>query len=677
MATNKRIQWAPGKEELFKDWLDYEIPAALSARQSLENKWRLWLEQYRAPAVQATKHFPFEGASNYVLPITAIDVDQLFAKFIQTIHGPSNLWTIEALNPDWTDAAKPIQDYLQWLDNTLLHMEDVDKRAILEMTKLGTCIYKTDWLYERRKVWRYDGNGGKVRAEQTISHPIVDHIRLIDFLIPPYAYAIQPDDQGGAPWVAERHRPRVAKLESIADASEPYLPNYGKMGVQKIKQWLQPAQEEYDDTIQALDYQQPAGAMGRGGLPFEQTLGPATDHTPGGTGHQPRDEVEIYEIHARFPTQGTSEDDIVVEYHIPTRTIIRGVYQRFDHGMRPYEKAVYFPTEGFYGIGVCEQKEIFQLFQSDLANFTHDNVLLGNAIGIAAKQGSNIAPGEPIYPGKIWITDGNPKDELMPFQLGGGSRTDLVQLQGLFELTGQRRTGVSDLQAGNIQSLPSRTPASSVQALLEEGARRPDLTLKDLRRCLSMIGLRIIQLVQQHARPTTGADGEQLLQAAVTVLGAEAGSAVLMKLGPQQPQMPLESAIYGLGVALTATSASANKEVAQQKFMGLLQLYMQAAPSFLSLMQAAIQMAGTPIGTVALDSAQGMAFILKRLMEYNDIRNLTEVVPQIPKDPLGASDPTALMGLFGGAGGAPQGAPGAPGMEAPPEAAGGGGPAGI
>lgn len=669
--------WGAGREEAFKNWIDQEIPAALSARASLENKWRLWLEQYRAPASQPTKHFPFEGASNFVLPITAIDVDQLFAKFIQTIHGPANLWTIEALNPNWTDAAKPLQDYVQWLDGAILHMEDVNKRAILEMVKLGTCIYKTDWLFERRNVWMYDGDGGRIRAEQTISHPFVDHIRLVDFLLPPYSYAIQPDDQGGAPWVAERHRVRISRLESIADASEPYMPNYGRMAVEKIKQWLTPTQDPYDDTIQALDLQHPSGA-GPGGLTFEQAVGPATNHSPGGTGTQPRDEAEYWEIHARFGTMsGKAEDDIVVEYHIPTRTIIRAVYNRFHHGARPYEKAVYFPSEGFYGIGVCEQKEIFQVFQSDLANFTHDNVLLGNATGIAAKGGSNIAPGEPIYPGKIWITDGNPKEELMPFQLGGGARSDLVQLQAMFELTGQRRTGVSDLQAGNISSLPSRTPATSVQALLEEGARRPDLTLKDLRRCLSIIGLRIIQLVQQHAIPTQNADGDKLLQAAVTVLGDEAGFAVLEKLAPQQPQMPLQSAVYGLGVALTATSASANKEVAQQKFMGLLQLYMQAAPAFLSLMQAAIQMSGTPIGTVALDSAQGMAFILKRLMEYNDIRNLNEVVPQIPKDPLGASDPTALMGLLGGSGGTSQGAQGAPGMEAPSGPPGAGGPTGI
>jgi hypothetical protein len=443
------------------------------------------------------------------------------------------------------------------------------------------------------------------------------------------------------------------------------------MAVEKIRQWLQPSQNPHDDTIQALDYQIPQGG-GRGGLPFEKTLGAATDHGPGGTGTQPRDEVEYWEIHARFATEGTSESDIVVEYHLPTRTIIRATYLRYHHGRRPYEKAVYFPTEGFYGIGVCEQKEMFQQYESDLMNFQHDNVLLSNALGIAAKQGSNIAPGEPIYPGKIWITDGNPKEELMPFQLGTVYQA-LPQLISAVQYTGRQRTGVSDLNSGNIQSLPSRTPATTVQSLLEEGARRPDLTLKDLRRCLSIVGLRVIQLIQQHANPTQNAEGEKFLQAALTVLGDEAGMELLSKLA-----LPLENAEYGLGINLTATSATANKEVMKQSMMGLLQLQMQAAPAFIQQMQLATQMWGTPVGQVALDMSQGMAYTLKRLMETFDIRNLNEVVPVIPKDPVQSiTDPTAALQLLPPGSGQPPGAPPAGGMEAPAGPMGAGSPAGV
>jgi hypothetical protein len=658
-VTDKRIKWGPGRQEAFLDWIIPEIQAAESARASLDRKWERWLEQYRAPATQATRQFPFPGAANYVMPVTAIDVDQLFAKFMQTIHAPANIWTIEAMNPDWTDVAKPAQDYLQWLDHALLHMEEVDQRALLELVKLGTCIYKTDWVYEYREIGTYDETGNRIRAMRQVSHPRVDHVRLTDFLLPAYSYAIQADDQGGAPWVAEKHRARIAQLESIADAHEPYLPNYGKLGIQKIKEWLAPSQPEYDDTVQGLQFNHTAG--GRGGEPFEKTLGAATNHQGGGSGMQPKTDVEWREIHARFATQGSSEDDIVVELHIPTRTIIRGTYLRYHHGQRPYEKAVYFPTEGFHGIGVCEQKEVFQALESDLANYTNDNVLLGNATCLGAKQGANVAPGEPVYPGKIFITDGNPKDELMPFQLGAGVYPGLDGLRDSYSFLGRQRTGVSDLNSGNIQSLPSRTPATTVQSLLEEGARRPDLTLKDIRRCLSRVGLRIIQLIQQHATPGHDSQGHEFLEASVSVLGDETGMGVMQMLS-----LPMQSPEFGLAVNLTATSANANKELMKQSMIGLLQIQMQTAPVFLQLMMQAIQFQGTPIGQIALDSAQGMAFTQKRLMEQFDIRNLSEVVPTIPKDPVGAiTDPQAALQLLSGGGGAAQGSPPAPGMEAP------------
>ena len=93
-SNDKRIQWGPGREDAFKAYAEQELTQALSARATLERKWQQMLEQYRPSATQPIKDFPFPGASNYVMPVTAIDVDQLYAKFIQTIHAPPNLWTV-------------------------------------------------------------------------------------------------------------------------------------------------------------------------------------------------------------------------------------------------------------------------------------------------------------------------------------------------------------------------------------------------------------------------------------------------------------------------------------------------------------------------------------------------------------------------------------------------------
>jgi hypothetical protein len=183
----------------------------------------------------------------------------------------------------------------------------------------------------------------------------------------------------------------------------------------------------------------------------------------------------------------------------------------------------------------------------------------------------------------------------------------------------------------------------------------------------------VIQLIQQHAQPGANADGEKFLTASLSVLGQEAGTQVVQKLA-----LPLQGAEYGLGVNLTATSATANKELAKQSWMGLLQLQQGAAMPMIQTLQMATQFWGTPVGQVALDMCQGMSSTLKRLYEQFDIRNLNDVVPTVPKDPVQAiGDPLAALQLLPGGGQGLGGAPGAPPMEGPPAPAGAGSAGGV
>ena len=112
-----------------------------------------------------------------------------------------------------------------------VRLKDRDHASITKALDYARKVYGKA---RKRKV--YGPDGAIVTDITPISAPYVDHVRLTDFVLPANSYAIQPDDQGGAPWVAERHRIRVEKLQSIADASEPYLPNYGTDAVKKIIQ---------------------------------------------------------------------------------------------------------------------------------------------------------------------------------------------------------------------------------------------------------------------------------------------------------------------------------------------------------------------------------------------------------------------------------------------------------
>ena len=656
------IKWGPKREGRFIEYIGTELQDGISARDPLLQQWLRWLAQYAAPAKQAEKNFPFEGAANYVLPLTATDVDQLLAKFVQTIHAPENLWTISPMNERWVPTAKPLQDMLTWLDRNLLHMYDVNNRVLLEMTKLGTAIYKTGWDYQRYPTLAYDQTGRVVKAEKIRGVPFVDHVRLADFVIPAYSYAIQPDAQGGAPWVAERTRHSVMNLRRLANSTEPFLPNIDKATLDVIIKFEESGATDYDEYVRKQE-REVSGAQ----LPtsesqeWDKSATQMTGQT-GSAGTKIIREIELWEIHTRYPTKtDAGEEDIVVWFHQPTRKIVRGVYAYYTHGQRPYDVVRYFPSDGFYGIGVCQQKEVFQAMQSDLFNFNWDNVLLANSRMVVAKSGSNIAPGEPFYPNKVWIVDDDVNKSFGVFPMADIYQS-LPLLQSQVQALGERRTGISDIQLGNIQELPGRTPATTMLSLLQEGNRRPDLTIKNMRYAgLSTVGLRIIQLIQQYASAPAGMDvgGQQLLNLAVQALGMPEGQEVAQKL-----LMPMEDAALGIGVSITATSGSANKEVEKQNYMTLIQLAASLYPQFLQAVSVAMQAPG-PVGDVALKSAVGLSELFQRALEQFDVRNSETLIPFTNKDAAAVQQASAAAaGAQSGAGGANPGPDGGDPLQA-------------
>lgn len=616
--TLQSVQWGQGRKQAFIDMIDAELLDAIGVHDTLVKTWIRWLELYRAPVKQPPRNIPVEGAANFMLPVIASDADPMYAKFIQSLHATENVWTTTPLNERWVDAAKPLQDFLTFLDHGLLHMYDVNKRVVSEMVKLGTGIYKTGWLYEKRDIWTYTPEGQAVKGQRIRGAPFVDHVRLSDFVFPPNAYAIDPDAQGGAPWVAERLRISPARLRSLANSAEPMLPNIDKQVLEKIMRFEETGVTDFDAEVQRQDYVKAA----IGGDTITSAGGNATSTPTGQPGRIVR-EVELWEIHARFPTKGgDSQDDIIIWYHRPTRSIARAVYQHYRHGKRPYEVIRYFPGDGFYGIGIAEQTEMFQLAESDLFNFTHDNVLLANSRMVVAKRGANIAPGEPFYPQKVWITDDEVNKSFGIFPMAD-IYPSLPMLGQELQARRERRNGMGDLQAGQLQSLPSRTPATTTMSLLQEGSRRPDLTLKDMRYSgLSVVGLRILQLCQQYMTSPQDVGGQMLLRVMVDTLGQPEGQNAASLL-----TMPLESVEMGIGCSITATSGNQNKETKKQDYLALMQIAGQTNQQLIQLGQIAMQFQGTPLGTLAVSGMGAQIELAKRLLEQYDVTNIDRIIP--------------------------------------------------
>lgn len=595
-----RVKWSPGRKEEFRGYMRSELDRVMGQRSDLERIWRERLETYRAKKEDAVAHYPFEGASQLTYPLAAMTLDPILARYMTSIHATDNLWSLKALNEKWIDLAKPLQDYLQWLDLNILKMRLVNQRAFLEMLKLGTAIYKTGWMYERRNVYGYDKDKNRVRLPKVVNKPFVDHVLLDNFYIPSEARSVYPDDQGGAHWVAERHRMRPQQLESMGKGQEPFLPNFDPSEVKK-----------------ALDHQRIQLTE------FEQKVASLEDRDATLTKLKGRP-IDIWEIHARWDTTGNgNEEDIVVYFHRESMAILRVTYEPL--GERPYSAVRYFPADGFYGIGVVEQAEMHQDALSNILNFNIDKILLSNTPMLAVAEGANVLPDEPIYPGKQWHL-ANPKDDINPFFMVSQGSFDVQSLINFLHDTSERRTGVTELQMGSISGLPSRTPATTVQSLLAQGNTRFDMSMQDLRfGGLSRVGQQVLQNLQMQTLDTiNNPEAQAYTELAARVLGEPEGQFVAQTL-----RIPFESIDLGIGVQLTATSGTNNKELMKQSNLALLQIVGQVGPQFIQLAQIIDTQRGTQTAAVAEQLFKGGAELLYRVLEQFDIRDPENIVPTL------------------------------------------------
>ena len=596
-----RVQWQAGRKDYFRTWMDYELPRAIQARQPMEKTWRDYLELYRAPESKVLRRHPFEGASNRTYPLAAMNVDPILARLIRTIHAPSNLWTVTALNADWAALPKPAQDYLQYIETQMLRMHDVNIRVLGEMTKIGTGIYKSGWRFERHNVMGYDMDMNRLRVTRQLNQPVVDHVHATNFVVPPESLSVEPDAQGGAPWVAERLRFRPEQLRALSKAQEPFLPNLDVEATEEVLKYEESAPTEREQTVMGLDQQ----SWGQGPM---------------------RRPIELWEIWARCDTTGNGfEDDIVVLWHEKSRTILRALYHPYAHGRRPYHVGRYVRAEGFWGIGVCEQASMWQHSVSDVLNYNIDKILLTNAPMIAAKEGANILPNEPIYPGKVWFL-ANPDTDLKPVFLAAPQSPEISQLLGYLQEGAKSRTGLTDLQFGSVGAVPSRTPATTIQALLQEGNTRFDMIIQDLRvNALGPIGLQTLQnIVQQIGNRRNNPEGAAYIELAAMVLGEQPGSYVEELL-----QLPNPRVETGLGVELTATSGTNNKELQRQSNLALLQVLGNWGPQLIQLAQVAMQAGPTPLGQVALEMFNAAREFLGRTLEQFDVRDADALLPNL------------------------------------------------
>lgn len=548
VAGNPKGQWprmlnlGEEKERQLDLWLRDEVWNALTEKQDILKDWERWQVQYWARPEAPIKNFPFRRAANIVIPLTAIAVEAVHARIMNTIFAVEPFWTIRPRTKTWIDAAKPTERWLQTEveDPNTLSVYEFANDSILEGIKLGTMIGKSGYERNIKKTNRDmpDGTTEPVWVE-IANGATLEYVPCANFLMRS-AY----QDPQDAPWVGEQHSFSWGQMKKMAEN--------GRMrpkSVEAIKHWWHDVRTE----IQAGDAEQYRDTMDR-----LQQVEPVWTQV-----------FKVFEIWLSFDIDEDGfDEEIVVDYHWDSGTIlsVRGNWYKDLH--RPYRVTQYVKVEGrIWGIGIGKQNEQFQIAVTTVHRQRLDNATLANMRMMAVKKGSGITPDEPIFPGKMWFVD-DPQRDLQVVQLSevypSATNDETILLN-----YSERRTGVNEVLLG-VQKEGTPGTATGDLARIAEGNKRFDLVLRNLRRWFGLLGQDVIANYQQF--------GNQ--QRHFLVLDRDKSVWVEEILN-----LPQELVSRGAAIELSATSSITNRQIEQQQWLGLFQVITQYYDRVLTIAQ--------------------------------------------------------------------------------------------
>jgi len=609
MPQFSAVEFGPGRKDAFIEWITHELWQTLGDRQDLDNIWENYIIQWRAKLPDGELDFPYVGASNLELPLTAMHENPVYADMVQSFGAPADYWTPQAKRDDRVDSITAFREGLTALEKRYINMRRINGKAFLDNDILGSCVYKNGWRSERRFRTKYNADGTARRETVLISQPSITHIPLSRLYFPAYSWTTDMDAPGGVPWIAEEHRWSGEELDVWARGSAE-LPGFDKEEAEKARKHF--ISED---------------------APVEQVEREETNYEPF---HDLK--IRVYEVWCRFDTRGDgiTEDFVATVTHEP-KTLLRAIYFPNAHGKHPFYIGNYLPSQSIYGIGLAEIDEWAQEAGTKLLNAQIDNVLLSNTRMYTAPLGSQFQQSSTIYPSKVWYL--GPDEQIGEVRMSDVYPSLPASLNQLMQLS-ELRDGVSDLRQGSLTGLPSRTPATSLLSILREGNKRFDMMHGNMRDIHSEMGLRMAQNVAQRAQENP----LQWMGFFAKAIGDEDAEKVMQILLTDD----VDSIEETFGVSVTATSAQVNKEVEKQSFIGMLQITQQI---YQALVQTAMLMAQVPDPVVQETAKAAYASgveMLARLFERFDVQN--------PRDHLGNLEAvTNALSAQGGGGNAATG----------------------
>jgi hypothetical protein len=582
-----------------------------------------WRKAYEATPATEKREFPWEGASNLVVPIVAIHSDTLQARLMSAVMKTKPLWVVSELGEFKKQAPEGLRgSYEEFLQYVGLEPSELDLYRVYhewfgEAIRLGTSVVKVPWFKEVE--WKYGPAGdlsGKNEWSKLVTYegPRPEKLKYENFIYPVNAATIEAMD----------FKYDIIQLSKHQLEERKFLDIYDRVAVQYVL--AQP--DRFGNQTQVTSQKQQDAKVRT--EPNEYSK-----------------EWDIYECHFKYRVDAEHFAKVIVWYHEKSDQILRSYYTYYPAEIYVAAR-LFYRDDMFPGIGFGEIMLPFQEEISEIHNQRRDNMTIANMKAWAVDPDSKLHKGFRVYPAAmVPAKQTTAEKEIEPLEMGTPVQGEIDSERLSLELA-EKRSGVSPpMQGAGAGSNTKRGvyTAMGTLSLLQEGNTRTDLNITDIRYAHTRLG-RLLGLeyatfgLRDDLKEQFGEAGEKIQQALEAII---------------QHKMALP--VY-------ASTASVNREVEKQSDLMMMQTMERYHQGVAAMLQAVNNPMMPPqIKQYTMDALEAARTLMKATLRHFGQDEVDRLVPEIPKaqpqQPQGGGQPGAAQGQpqlqpQGGGGGMPQ-----------------------
>lgn len=451
-----------------------------SERQAFINDLTQWQKEYWAKPIKEKNTFPFKGAANIIIPLTAIVYETVHARTMTTAFGPEQKISTKLINPAFSDYVTPIEDFAEYELLRAKFKERIEP-AISEIEKYGTGVAKCRYETVVKNGVFYEAGVPQQFPVTVRRGTVIDAVPLSKWYFP-----FDVSHQDDAYFMGEEFTKPISTIREMEESNFFYKGVY-----QACKFITNNITNTFETSQQNLENRRP--------IEFNN--------------------LTFVELWFCFDLLKPGEYvEVVAHYSMQANLLLACRYNWRKDLSKPHRVGKYIPVEHrITGVGIAKQNEAFQREITTMHRQRLDNGTIANMQMFIVSRMTGIQPGEPIYPGKVWFVDDPNQVQALKF---GEINSSAFNNEHMTLMYSQQRTGVNEVTLGMPQV---GTPGTATDTLsrVQEGNKKFDYCYGNIKSFLDDIITEFLVTTQQFGPRTiqyyTNAENGQLVEQFLTL----------------------------------------------------------------------------------------------------------------------------------------------------------------